>query len=1065
LGDQVTSSLPDPSTGLAGGATTTRRYNLDQQLVAAIDPLGNTATYTFDAYGNQIKQVLPSTGDSIPTTTFTYDANHFMRSLTDPDSYTTTWTPDNDGRAASETTLAGTDDSATEYFTRDLAGNLSDLVDFDGRATTYARNFLSQVAGENWYSTSAAGGTPLNSIGYAYSTLGQLLDGSDTFGSGGGTNTNVALAYDSLGNLTGDVQSIDSRADAAVSSTWNSDGTRSGLGLTIGTTADLANAYTYDYLQRLMSIAQTGVTGGNTVANKFVTIGYNAAGLTTSIDTYLAASADSGSQVMDEAIAYDNVSRITGLTYTSSRTSATLAAYQYAFDTDGAVSHFWSYNDTADTADRTSAYSTWAEVSYAYNADQELAAAFESGGGSGGSGGGDLSATYYNFANAPATDNFLAYDANGNRTDSGHTSTANRVTFDGTYYYQYDANGNRTEKYKSGTGALDDTATDITTYEWDNRNRMTRLTHQAAYGDTPDMDIRETYDALDRLVEEKDVASGGTMDERYVWDGESLLAVLDADDNVTEREMNGPNADQVFATEMVGGAYGGVNWLLTDGQYSVRDVARATVSGGGVSEVALVNHIIYDAYGNLPVPQSAGEVQYLTRIMFTGLRFDPASGFYLAVFRYYDPATGTWIKPDPDGFLAGDTNLYRYCGNNPVTRSDPSGLSWGEWNPWSDEFWNSGYANNNTGLAAAPPTTTPIPAYPPTLSMGQMGQILEAHPGTTNTLLANGDHHMRNTISDSGNAYIYELTSDGWGNEYYERIEIQAEANPGDADRGMFNQDLAMLEQRTKFAEGYCQVMGNIAILPLGLEEIGMEGACELGEVGEFPAELEEWLAQCFPAGTLVATPRGQFPIESLKVGDEVWAYDLVVSRWVARKILRTYVSDHDGTSAKITVAGETIEATFLHPFWVVSGEDLNYRPIREHLARVPEGATTSGRWVDAGDVRVGDQLLLRDGRTMPVEAIRHQAYCDKVYNFHVEDLQCYAVGRNSLLVHNVNGVEEAKNLMEGIKEINRTLINNMKELQEDGFLENALAARHRYWQRICQIFRLPLDTPPPVDF
>ena len=168
--------------------------------------------------------------------------------------------------------------------------------------------------------------------------------------------------------------------------------------------------------------------------------------------------------------------------------------------------------------------------------------------------------------------------------------------------------------------------------------------------------------------------------------------------------------------------------------------------------------------------------------------------------------------------------------------------------------------------------------------------------------------------------------------------------------------------------------------------------------------EAEEWLAQCFPAGTLVATPRGQIPIESLKAGEDVWAYDLVHSRWCPRPILKTYVSDHDGISAKITVGDETIEATFLHPFWVVSGEDLAERPIRDHLPRVPAGATTSGRWVDAGDVRVGDQLLLRDARILPVQAIQHQPYHDKVYNFHVPDFQCYAVGRNCALVHNING-------------------------------------------------------------
>ena len=158
------------------------------------------------------------------------------------------------------------------------------------------------------------------------------------------------------------------------------------------------------------------------------------------------------------------------------------------------------------------------------------------------------------------------------------------------------------------------------------------------------------------------------------------------------------------------------------------------------------------------------------------------------------------------------------------------------------------------------------------------------------------------------------------------------------------------------------------------------------------------------PAGTLVATPRGQFPIESITARDEVWSYDLIRSCWCPRRILKTYVSDHEGLTATIGVAGTEIEATYLHPFWVVNGEDLEKRPVREHLPLVPDGASTRGRWVDAGDVRVGDDLLLLDGRILPVEVVRCQPYKDKVYNYHIEDFECYAIGQNGVLVHNSNG-------------------------------------------------------------
>jgi hypothetical protein len=64
-------------------------------------------------------------------------------------------------------------------------------------------------------------------------------------------------------------------------------------------------------------------------------------------------------------------------------------------------------------------------------------------------------------------------------------------------------------------------------------------------------------------------------------------------------------------------------------------------------------------------------------------------------------------------------------------------------------------------------------------------------------------------------------------------------------------------------------------------------------------------------------------------------------------------------------------------------------------------GATTPGRWVQASDVRVSDDLLLRDGRIVLVQAVRHQAFKGKVYNFSVAELESYAVGHNNVLVHN----------------------------------------------------------------
>ncbi len=41
--------------------------------------------------------------------------------------------------------------------------------------------------------------------------------------------------------------------------------------------------------------------------------------------------------------------------------------------------------------------------------------------------------------------------------------------------------------------------------------------------------------------------------------------------------------------------------------------------------------------------------------------------------RYYDPVPGRFISQDRIGMGGGDANLFRYCGNDPVNKRDPSG--------------------------------------------------------------------------------------------------------------------------------------------------------------------------------------------------------------------------------------------------------------------------------------------------------------------------------------------------------------------------------------------------------
>jgi RHS repeat-associated protein len=85
----------------------------------------------------------------------------------------------------------------------------------------------------------------------------------------------------------------------------------------------------------------------------------------------------------------------------------------------------------------------------------------------------------------------------------------------------------------------------------------------------------------------------------------------------------------------------------------------------------------YDAFG-FPYFYTAGGGKLLspqrTRFLFTGREWLSELRIYDYRARQYQPDLGRFLQPDPKEFDAGDYNLYRYCHNDPINKSDPTGL-------------------------------------------------------------------------------------------------------------------------------------------------------------------------------------------------------------------------------------------------------------------------------------------------------------------------------------------------------------------------------------------------------
>ena len=68
---------------------------------------------------------------------------------------------------------------------------------------------------------------------------------------------------------------------------------------------------------------------------------------------------------------------------------------------------------------------------------------------------------------------------------------------------------------------------------------------------------------------------------------------------------------------------------------------------------------------------------------YRGYVYDTETGLYYVASRYYDPEVGRWINADDTAYLGADGtpfsyNLFAYCVNNPVNRTDING-NWSGW--------------------------------------------------------------------------------------------------------------------------------------------------------------------------------------------------------------------------------------------------------------------------------------------------------------------------------------------------------------------------------------------------
>jgi RHS repeat-associated protein len=169
------------------------------------------------------------------------------------------------------------------------------------------------------------------------------------------------------------------------------------------------------------------------------------------------------------------------------------------------------------------------------------------------------------------------------------------------------------------------------------------------------------YDALGRTV--RRTSNGQTS--YIIYDGARSIIEYNAAGGMVANTVYGLGTDEIIARNNNGA-----------GQFFLQDRMDNTVAVTGWKG-ELLEQYRYDAFGKPKIMGPGGEPLDETKInnnlLFNGREWISRFGFYENRARAYHPGLGRFMSEDPLGFAGGDNNLFRYCGNDPLNFSDPSG--------------------------------------------------------------------------------------------------------------------------------------------------------------------------------------------------------------------------------------------------------------------------------------------------------------------------------------------------------------------------------------------------------
>jgi RHS repeat-associated protein len=737
-----------PTVSVAGGASTATTYSYNAQgLQSAISADGEQWTKTYNTLGQVTAQASPTAG---PTSGMTYDADGNLLQSTNADGKTITNTYDPLGRQTGQ--YNGTSSSAPPISTRaydnsnDAVAGMTDPIGQLTTQATYDQNgdaFTTQQSGFNAFGESLG---ETVTVPADQASLAGAYKVSRIYS----TNTGLPLkvvypaspAFDGASELPAETTTETYTAGFDLPQT-----VYSGL-------ASYVNQTTYTAWSQV-----GGVELGSPSVNANITDTYdpNTGNLT---DTTMQNSAVSGTPFDDTSYAYDPSGNITSETDTRDGTQSEQQCYDYT------------------PADQLS--QAWTSASTAANACSSAPST-----GSGGTVGDGISGSAYwtqwqynalgdqaaETGNPPAggTATVIAYAYNnGHGTTGGQpntlTSSATTGGTAGSSAWTYDADGDTTSQSATAGGSTQD----------------------ECYNYTPDGQLSQAWPST-TLPCGSTPPAGSATSYVYGTDGDLLAA-----DNPTSDTVY-VFGEQITAT-LSGGTTTGITGLrfipLPGGAQAVRTGAGTgydfeTSDLHATSVLTLNNSLtspVWRQFTPYGAPRSTATGTWPDTNGYLGDPVNAADDLTTIGQRQYDPATGRFLTPDPVLEAGDPTQMggYAYAADNPVTHSDPTGLSvpgrsictgsvncnkpgGGPPSGWSGPGkpnWNytgTGIPTTNTTQAAT--TNQPVPVAVPNSVIQHVTNIMEMMGGIAFPLGFSGENQYMNFAFN----LTYGLNDAGYG--------------------------------------------------------------------------------------------------------------------------------------------------------------------------------------------------------------------------------------------------------------------------------------------------------------